>query len=52
MSISVPVRNISGRTVAAMVVAVHATPAMSARLRTDILDALKVAQQQLSEILP
>ena len=52
MSVAVPVRNISGRTVAAMVVAAHATPAMSARLRTDILAALQQAQHHLSEILP
>jgi IclR family pca regulon transcriptional regulator len=52
MSISVPVRNISGRTVAAMVVAVHATPVMVTRLRTEILSALQLAQQHLSEILP
>jgi hypothetical protein len=35
-----------------MVVAAHATPAMSARLRTDILAALQQAQHHLSEILP
>jgi IclR family pca regulon transcriptional regulator len=52
MSIAVPVRNISGRTVAAIVAAVHATPAMSSRLRTEILAALLAAQQQLAEILP
>jgi IclR family transcriptional regulator, pca regulon regulatory protein len=52
MSIAVPVRNISNRTVAAIVVAAHATPAMSARMRGEILTALLAAQQQLAEILP
>ena len=52
MSIAVPVRNMGGRTVAAMVVAGHATPAMSMRLRTDILSALLAAQAQLAQILP
>jgi IclR family pca regulon transcriptional regulator len=52
MSIAVPVRNISGRTVAAIVVAVHATPVMSVRLRTEILSRLLIAQSQLAEILP
>jgi IclR family pca regulon transcriptional regulator len=52
MSIAVPVRNLSGRTVAAIVVAVHATPAMSARLRTDVLAALRNAQEQLAQIIP
>jgi IclR family pca regulon transcriptional regulator len=52
MSISVPIRNISGHTVAAIVVAVHATPVMSTRLRTEILSRLVVAQRQLAEILP
>jgi IclR family transcriptional regulator, pca regulon regulatory protein len=52
MSISVPVRNMSGKTVAAIVVAVHATPAMTARLRTEILSALLEAQKELAEILP
>lgn len=52
MSIAVPVRNMSGRTLAAMTVAVHATPMMSARLRTEILAELLAAQTQLAEILP
>lgn len=52
MSIAVPVRNMGGRTVAAMVVAVHATPAMTTRLRGDVLSALLAAQNQLAQILP
>jgi IclR family pca regulon transcriptional regulator len=52
MSISVPIRNMKGRTVAAIVVAVHATPVMMSRLRTEILSALLEAQRQLAEILP
>jgi IclR family transcriptional regulator, pca regulon regulatory protein len=52
MSIAVPIRNISGHTVAAIVVAVHATPVMSVKLRTEILSRLLVAQSQLAEILP
>jgi len=52
MSIAVPVRNISGHTVAAIVVAVHATPVMSVKLRTEILSRMLVAQSQLAEILP
>jgi IclR family transcriptional regulator, pca regulon regulatory protein len=52
MSIAVPIRNISGHTVAAIVVAVHATPVMSVKLRTEILSRLLVAQRQLAEILP
>ena len=52
MSIAVPVRNMTGRTVAAIVVAVHATPAASTRLRTDVLARLRDAQAQLAEILP
>jgi IclR family pca regulon transcriptional regulator len=52
MSIAVPIRNISGHTVAAIVVAVHATPVMSVKLRTEILARLLVAQSQLAEILP
>jgi IclR family pca regulon transcriptional regulator len=52
MSIAVPVRNISGHTIAAIVVAVHATPVMSVKLRTEILSRLLVAQSQLAEILP
>ena len=52
MSLAVPVRNIAGATVAAITVAVHATPAMSVRLRTEILTRLLLAQKQLSEIIP
>jgi IclR family pca regulon transcriptional regulator len=52
MSIAVPVRNMAGRSVAAIVVAVHATPAASTRLRTDVLARLRDAQAQLAEILP
>lgn len=52
MSIAVPVRNIAGATVAAITVAVHATPATSVRLRTEILSRLLLAQRQLSEIIP
>lgn len=51
MSISVPIRNMAGRTMAAVVVAVHATPATSMRLRTEILTRLLVTQAQLAEIL-
>jgi len=52
MSIAVPIRNIAGTTVAAITVAVHATPAMSVRLRNEILSRLLLAQRQLAEILP
>jgi len=52
MSIAVPVRNISGRTIAAIVVAAHATPAMTVRLRTEVLTALQAAQAQLAQIIP
>ena len=52
MSIAVPVRNLLGRTVAAIVVAMHATPAASARLRTEALSRLREAQTQLGQILP
>lgn len=52
MSISIPVHNISGRTIAAVVVAAHTTPAMSVRFRTEILSELLIAQKRLAEILP
>jgi IclR family transcriptional regulator, pca regulon regulatory protein len=52
ISISVPIRNIVGQTVAAFVVALHATPANSERLRTEILAGLLDAQKELAEILP
>lgn len=52
MSIAVPVRNIHGRTVAAMVVAVHATPDAAQRLRTEILSHLLKAQAELAEVIP
>lgn len=52
MSIAVPIRNIAGATVAAITVAMHATPAMSVRIRTEILSRLLLAQRQLTQILP
>lgn len=52
ISISVPIRNILGQTVAAFVVALHATPANSSRLRTEVLAGLLDAQRELAEILP
>jgi IclR family transcriptional regulator, pca regulon regulatory protein len=51
-SIAVPVRNILGRTVGAMLVAVHATSNTGQRLRTEILSALLEAQKELAAILP
>jgi IclR family transcriptional regulator, pca regulon regulatory protein len=52
MSIAIPVRNILGRCVAAIVVALQATPAAALRARNEILAELKNAQAQLAEILP
>ncbi|HKT73162.1 MAG TPA: IclR family transcriptional regulator C-terminal domain-containing protein [Steroidobacteraceae bacterium] len=52
MSIAVPIRNVSGRTMAALSVTAHATPAMTERLRDEILQHLKQAQAQLAEALP
>ena len=52
MAIAVPLQNLSGRTVASIVVAMHTTPAASARLRSDVLTRLREAQAQLAQILP
>jgi IclR family pca regulon transcriptional regulator len=52
MSIAVPIRNVSGRTIAAFNVAVHATPQTSERMHGEVLQHLKQAQAQLAEVLP
>jgi IclR family pca regulon transcriptional regulator len=52
LSIAVPIRNILGQTVAAFVVALHATPDNFTRLRGEILNGLLEAQRELAEILP
>ena len=51
-SIAVPVLNGSGRTVAACVVAVHASTATAKQLKTNYLPAMLRMQTQLAEILP
>jgi IclR family pca regulon transcriptional regulator len=51
-SLAVPIRNMSGRTVAAFNVAVHSARATSERLRSEFLAHLLDAQKQLAQILP
>ncbi|MBP7337110.1 MAG: helix-turn-helix domain-containing protein [Niveispirillum sp.] len=51
-SIAVPVRNITGRTVAAINIGAHATRATMERIMQDYLPNLIKAQQTLGEILP
>jgi IclR family pca regulon transcriptional regulator len=51
-SIAVPIRNLSGRTVAAFNVAVHVSSGSPERLRGEILSHLRDAQAQLAMILP
>jgi IclR family pca regulon transcriptional regulator len=52
MSVAVPVRNTTGRTVAALVVAFHVSSDLSQQIATDVLPRLLEAQRQLAEILP
>lgn len=51
-AIAVPIRNMSGRTIAAFNVAAHAARATSERLLNELLPHLLDAQAQLAEILP
>jgi len=51
-SIAVPVRNIPGRTVAAINVAVHTSRAPITRLKQELLPPMLACQTQLAQILP
>ena len=52
MSVAMPIRNTQDKTVAAFVVALHATPEAFARIRTEVVPAMLEAQAQLAKILP
>jgi IclR family pca regulon transcriptional regulator len=52
MSVAAPIRTTQGRTVAAFVVALHATPESAARIRTEILPRMLEVQRQIADILP
>lgn len=51
-SVAVPIRNMSGRTVAAVTVGLHVSRCSPERVEAEILPALFNAQRQLAEILP
>jgi IclR family pca regulon transcriptional regulator len=51
-SIAVPIRNMSGRTVASVTVGLHVSRGSPERVENEILPALFNAQRQLAEILP
>jgi IclR family pca regulon transcriptional regulator len=51
-SIAVPIRNMSGRTVASVTVGLHVSRCSPERVENEILPVLFSAQRQLAEILP